>query len=277
MKKLPSFLPEMREKKVREDNFLSWGWIVRNKIHEDDAILRTRKLCKSFGGLNAIKDLDAEIQRGKITGLIGPNGAGKTTFFNAISGFYRPDAGIVMYNGRDITHVQPAHKLCRLGIGRTFQLVKPFGNITVLRNVMAGSFCGVVSREKADEDALEALDFVGLYNKKDHLAKTLTIGDRKRLELARALATRPNLLLLDEIMAGLNPKETEEAIALIKKIREQGITVLLIEHVMGAVMNLSDWIIILHHGEKIAEGTPHEVASDERVIKAYLGEEYVIT
>lgn len=277
VEKLPRFSVERPEEKgIREDNFLSWGWITRNRIDEDGVILRTRKLCKSFGGLNALSNLDVDIRQGKITGLIGPNGAGKTTLFNVISGFYRADAGNVEYNRINITQLQPAHHLCHIGMGRTFQVVKPFGNITVLKNVMVGAFCRADSYEKAEEDALEISDFVGLYNKKDSLAKTLTIGDRKRLELARALATRPNLLLLDEIMAGLNPKETEEAIALINKIREQGITVLLIEHVMRAVMNLSDWIIILHHGEKIAEGIPREVASDETVIRAYLGEEYVI-
>ncbi|NQU16161.1 MAG: branched-chain amino acid ABC transporter ATP-binding protein/permease [Desulfobacteraceae bacterium] len=242
----------------------------------DSVVLKTRSICMSFGGLMAIKNLDIEISRGEITGLIGPNGAGKTTFFNLVSGFLKPDSGGIEYNGVDITGLRPAHKLCRKGIGRTFQIVKPFGNITTLENIMIGVLSHVDSEKQARQSALEVLDFVGLYHKKNHLAKGLTLGDRKRLELGKALATRPHLLLLDEIMAGLNPKETEEAIELTHKVRQQGITVILIEHVMRVVMNLSDRVIILHHGEKIAEGSPHEIASNERVIKAYLGEEYVI-
>ncbi len=243
---------------------------------EDSIILKTQGLSISFGGLMAVNRLDVEIRRGRIVGLIGPNGAGKTTFFNIISGFLKPDAGIVAYDGTDVTDLRPAHKLCRKGIGRTFQIVKPFGNITALENVMIGLFSRLDSEKEAREHALGVLEFVGLYHKKDHIAKGLTLEDRKRLELGRALATRPRLLLLDEIMAGLNPRETAEAIQLIEKVREQGITVILIEHIMQVVMNLSDRVIILHHGQKIAEGPPREIASDEKVIKAYLGEEYVI-
>lgn len=242
----------------------------------DSVILKTNSICVSFGGLMAIKNLDIEISRGEIAALIGPNGAGKTTFFNLVSGFLKPDSGHIEYNGVDITGLRPAHKLCRKGIGRTFQIVKPFGNITALENIMIGVFSRVDSEKQARQGALEVLGFIGLYHKRNHLAKSLTLEDRKKLELGRALATRPHLLLLDEIMAGLNPKETEEAIELTHKIRQQGITVILIEHVMQVVMNLSDRVIILHHGEKIAEGPPHEIASNERVIKAYLGEEYVI-
>jgi len=194
-----------------------------------------------------------------------------------ISGFYRPDAGAVLYHGEAISSLHSAYLICRRGMGRTFQLVKPFQNISVLENVMTGAFLQSKTHGAAREDALEILELVGLYGVKSSLGKSLTIADRKRLELARALATRPDLLLLDEIMAGLNPKETDEAIQLIRKVRDHGITILMIEHVMQAVMQLSDRIVILHHGEKIGEGAPREVAADEKVIKAYLGEEYVIT
>lgn len=276
LNKLQILTPEMPEGERAREDLVAWGRATRDMSHEDEVILRTRDLWKTFGGLVAIRNLDVDIRPGEIIGLIGPNGAGKTTFFDLISGIIKPDSGVVEYNGSNITGIRPAHKLCHRGIGRTFQIVKPFGNITVLKNVMVGAFTREGAEEKAREEALEVLDFVGLYPKKDNLAKSLTIGDRKRVELARALATRPKLLLLDEIMAGLNPKEIGEALVLIQKIREHGITVILIEHVMHAIMNLSDRVIILHHGEKIAEGTPREVASDERVIKAYLGEEYVL-
>jgi branched-chain amino acid transport system ATP-binding protein len=164
-----------------------------------------------------------------------------------------------------------------MGIGRTFQLVKPFGNISLVKNTMVGTFCRARNKQEAAEEALRVLEFVGLYDKRDNLARSLTIGDRKKLELARALAVGPSLLLLDEILAGLNPAEVEEALQLISTIRNNGVTVLMIEHVMQAVMQLSDHVIVLHEGKKIAEGSPKQVVSDERVIKAYLGEEYVIS
>jgi branched-chain amino acid transport system permease protein len=259
-----------------DDLFRARGARGREVKAPDRSLLKTRGISVSFGGLMAINRLDMEIARGEIAGLIGPNGAGKTTFFNLISGFLKPDSGLVEYDGVDITGVRPPHKLCRKGIGRTFQIVKPFGNITTLENIMIGVFSRFDSEKVARQRASEVLNFVGLYPKRDHLAKGLTLADRKRLELGRALATRPQLLLLDEIMAGLNPRETHEAIELIQKVRQQGIAVILIEHVMQVVMNLSDRVIILHHGQKIAEGRPREIASDETVIKAYLGEEYVI-
>ena len=243
---------------------------------ESPLVMKIKNMGKNFGGVKAVKNVDVDVQAGKITGLIGPNGAGKTTFFNLISGILRPDSGEVIYNGADITALTPAHKVCRRGIGRTFQIVKPFGNISVLENVMIGAFAHVSSEREAREIALAVLDFIGLYPKRNQLGKSLTLGDRKRLELGRALATKPRLLLLDEIMAGLNPTEIEEAISLIQKIKKLGITIILIEHVMQAVMNLSDHVIILHHGEKIAEGPPRQIATDEKVIKAYLGEEYVL-
>lgn len=277
-KAVPSLFPAPETEKPAEprpDHFLAWGWLV--KMGDGDGLLmEVKNLFKNFGGLTAIRDVSFRVEQGEIVGLIGPNGAGKTTLFNVVSGFYPADGGRVFYRGEAIGHLHSAHFVCRRGIGRTFQLVKPFQNISVLENVMAGAFLRARNPAAAREDGLEILELVGLYGLKDTLAKSLTISDRKRMELARALATRPELLLLDEIMAGLNPKETEEAVALIRKVRDHGITILMIEHVMQAVMSLSDRIIILHHGEKIGEGTPREVAADEKVIKAYLGEEYVI-
>lgn len=260
----------------RPDHFLAWSWLGQ-KGSSDRPILEVKDLDKNFGGLAAIRQVSFEVRKGDIFGLIGPNGAGKTTLFNVISGFHRPNGGVVLYHGEAISSLHSAYLICRRGIGRTFQLVKPFQNISVLENVMTGAFLRSKTYAETREDSLEILEFVGLYRVKKALGKSLTIADRKRLELARALATRPDLLLLDEIMAGLNPKETFEAIQLIRKIREYGITILMIEHVMQAVMQLSDRIVILHHGEKIGEGSPREVAADEKVIKAYLGEEYVIT
>lgn len=268
---------ETAEIRKRLDLLMS-GWTSDPKGAgvEDPLILKIRQLGKSFGGVSAVKNVGVDIKPGKITGLIGPNGAGKTTFFNLISGILRPDCGEVVYQSENITGLSPAHKVCRKGIGRTFQIVKPFGNISVMQNVMIGAFAHVRSEKDARDIALAVLGFIGLYPKGHYLAKSLTLGDRKRLELGRALATKPRLLLLDEIMAGLNPSEIDEAISLIQKIKHLGITIILIEHVMQAVMNLSDHIIILHHGEKIAEGPPRQIATDQKVIKAYLGEEYVM-
>ncbi|MFB0507103.1 MAG: ABC transporter ATP-binding protein [Thermodesulfobacteriota bacterium] len=238
-------------------------------------LLELKGLSKSFGGLMAVGGLDLTISGGEIVGMIGPNGAGKTTVFNLITGLHFPDSGDVHFNGERTTRLKP-YDLCLRGLGRTFQIVKPFGTKSVIRNAMVGAFCRVKTTQEAEEVALEVLEFTGLLPKKNLLAKSLTIADRKRLELARALATRPKLLLLDEVMAGLTPRETDDMISLVRKIRDQGVTLFIIEHVMQAVMNLSERVILLHHGEKIVEGTPQEMASDRRVIKAYLGEEYVI-
>jgi branched-chain amino acid transport system permease protein len=278
-KAIPSLFPTPPLEKPavpRSDHFMAWSWLTPEGAG-DGTLMEVKDLRKNFGGLAAIRHVSFQIQRGEILGLIGPNGAGKTTVFNVISGFYRLDGGKVIYHGDMISGLHSAYLICRRGMGRTFQLVKPFPSISVLENVMTGAFLRAKAHAAAQEDALEILELVGLYGMRNTLGKSLTLSDRKRLELARALATRPDLLLLDEIMAGLNPKETAEAINLIRKIRDHGITILIIEHVMQAVMNLSDRIVILHHGEKIGEGTPREVAADEKVIKAYLGEEYVLT
>lgn len=240
-------------------------------------LLQTKKVSKLFGGLAAVKDVDLEVKRGEIFGLIGPNGAGKTTLFNLISGVYRPSGGTIEFNGRDYADIWRAHQVCQMGIARTFQIVKPFGSLTALENVMIGAFFRTADLERARKEAAETLEGMGLGEKKHMPANSLTLPDRKRLEFARALATRPQLLLLDEVMAGLTPHEVDETLLLIRKIREEGVTLFVVEHVMQAIMALSDRIAILHHGEKIMEGTPQEVAKDERVIKAYLGEEYVLS
>jgi branched-chain amino acid transport system ATP-binding protein len=210
-----------------------------------------------------------------ILGLIGPNGAGKSTAFNCIAGLYSATSGQVIYKDDDITNLK-SYDVCRKGIARTFQLSKPFPNKSVLKNVMVGGFLWSKDRNRAEAKALEVLEFVNLIDKRDVLGKSLTVADRKRLELARALATDPALLLLDEVMAGLRPAEVEEVITIIRKINERGVTIFLIEHIMQAIMSLSDLIVVIHYGKKIAEGQPEEIASNEKVIKAYLGEEYVL-
>ena len=238
-------------------------------------LLKVNRLTKNFGGLKAVDKLDLSIQDGMILGLIGPNGAGKSTAFNCIAGLYSATSGQVIYKDDDITKLK-SYDVCRRGIARTFQLSKPFPNKSVLKNVMVGGFLGSKDRNRAEAKALEVLEFVNLIGKRDVLGKSLTVADRKRLELARALATDPALLLLDEVMAGLRPAEVEEVITIIRKINERGITVFLIEHIMQAIMSLSDLIVVIHYGRKIAEGQPEEIASNEQVIRAYLGEEYVL-
>jgi len=238
------------------------------------SLLEVTDLVKSFGGLNAVRNLTIQLAENQILGLIGPNGAGKTTFFNCIAGVYPPTSGNVMFNGREITGQKP-WDIARMGVARTFQLVKPFASKTVLYNTMVGALLHTSSMAKARKKALQVLETLSLTDKKDFLAKNLTIADRKQLELARAMATEPRLLLLDEVMAGLRPVEVEHMIATIRAIRDSGVTIFLIEHIMQAVMALSDWIVVINFGEKIAEGTPAQMARDERVIKAYLGDDYV--
>lgn len=235
-------------------------------------LLEVKDLNKKFGGLVVSKDINLQVQEGQIYGIIGPNGAGKSTLFNQISGYIKPDSGNVIFNGKDITGLPP-HKLCLEGIGRTFQIVKPFGNKTVLYNVAVGAFARTNNRKEAFEIAEQVVKQVGLESKRDFLAKNLTIVDRKRLEIAKALATKPKLLLLDEVLAGLTPSEVDEAILLINELRDSGITILMIEHVMRAVMALCEYVLVISYGTEISRGTPEEVTQDPNVITAYLGDD----
>ena len=239
-------------------------------------LLEITSLTKNFGGLTAVQSFDLTIADGQILGLIGPNGAGKSTLFNCVAGVYAPTSGEILFNNERINGQSP-WDLCKKGLARTFQIVKPFSSKTVLYNVMVGGFAKVRSVSEAEEKAEEVIDFLHLSHKKDTLAGNLNIADRKRLEIARALATSPRLLLLDEVMAGLRPTEVDEMIEIIRELRYRGITIFVIEHIMRAIMKLSDWIAVIHFGSKIAEGPPQQVASDTNVIKAYLGEEYAVS
>ena len=276
-----SLLPGLRLKKIPPSSMKPSPSILHTNplTSREDApfscLLEAKHVSKFFGGLAAISQLDFKLYQNEILGLIGPNGAGKTTLFNLLSGFYVPNEGEIHFAGKNAGKLKP-HLLCRMGMGRTFQIVKPFGNMSALENVMVGSFSRRTDAAAAKVHAEELLSFVGLWEKRDLLAKSLTLAEKKHLEMAKALATQPVLILLDEVMSGLNPREVEDAMALIQKINRQGITVIVIEHVMAAIMSLSHRIMVLHHGEKIAEGTPDEIAKNPRVIEAYLGEEYLI-
>lgn len=236
-------------------------------------ILEGKKLTKSFGGLTAVSQVDFDVDQGEIVGLIGPNGAGKTTLFNLISGSIIPDSGALEFKGQKLTGLK-AHRICRAGIARTFQSVRIFPNMSALKNVWLGSVFGQgtgASSNNATKMAENLLDFVGLSDMSAMRAGDLTIAHQKRLEVARALATQPEVLLLDELIAGLTATEAAAVMELITTIRDRGITILMIEHVMKAIMSICNRVIVLHHGEKITEGTPAQVTSDEMVIKIYLG------
>jgi branched-chain amino acid transport system ATP-binding protein len=227
-------------------------------------------LSKRFGGLRAVQDVSFTVAENETVALIGPNGAGKTTSFHLITGFHRPDAGSVLAFGRDIVGLKP-HDICALGMARTFQVAKPFGAMTVLANVMTGAFLRDRHVTAARAKALEAIEFVGLGAKEQTAAKDLTTIDQRRLEMARALATEPRILLLDEVMAGLNPAEIDQAVALVGKLSSRGLTIVIVEHVMRAIMAVARHIVVLDHGQKIAEGAPKEIVENPEVIRAYLG------
>jgi branched-chain amino acid transport system ATP-binding protein len=227
-------------------------------------------LSKRFGGLRAVQDVSFSVQENETVALIGPNGAGKTTSFHLITGFHRPDSGSVLAFGKEVVGMKP-HDVCALGMARTFQVAKPFGAMTVLDNVMTGAFLRDRHVAAAREKALEAIDFVGLAAREKTAAKDLTTIDQRRLEMARALATQPRILLLDEVMAGLNPSEIDQAVALIKKLSSRGLTIVIVEHVMRAIMAVARHIVVLDHGQKIAEGAPKEIVENPEVIRAYLG------
>jgi branched-chain amino acid transport system ATP-binding protein len=237
------------------------------------SLLELKGVSKSFGGLQAVSQVSLNLEKEEILGIIGPNGAGKTTLFNTVTGFLKPDSGEIRFDGDNIVDLKP-HQICQRGMVRTFQLVKPFLQLTVLDNVIVAALNRTKMIREAQEKAQEIIEFVGLGEKKDTLGTGLTLPHRKRLELARALATGPKLLLLDEVMAGLTPTEVDELIRLLKQVNQKGITILLIEHVMRGLMALSKRVVVLNYGEKIAEGVPGEIVKDRQVIEAYLGEEF---
>jgi branched-chain amino acid transport system ATP-binding protein len=235
-------------------------------------ILEVNALTMLFGRLSALKGVGLSVKSGEILGLIGPNGAGKTTFFNCITGYLSSTLGSIHFQGKEITRLPP-HRICHLGICRTFQIVQVFQEMTVLENVMMGSFCHHANTRKSMELAREILELTGLAEKSDQIAGSLTLVDQKRIELSRALATQPKLLLLDEVMAGLNPTEMEEAVELVRKVHQRGMTLIVVEHVMEVIMSLCERIAVFDSGELIADGPPEEIVHNDRVIEAYLGEE----
>ncbi|MEW6137636.1 MAG: ABC transporter ATP-binding protein [Thermodesulfobacteriota bacterium] len=237
------------------------------------AFFETHDMVKHFGGLTAVNHVSFQVEQGQIYGLIGPNGSGKTTIFNLINGYFPLNGGEIRFEGSRISGLK-THQICRKGIARTFQVVKPLKRMTVLDNVIASAFLRCSTKAEARALAENTIEFCGMTGEADKLAKSLPIAWRKRLEIARALATKPSLLLLDETAAGLNPSESEQAIQLIKRIRDSGITIIIVEHIMKVIMTISDRILAINHGTVLTEGTPEEVASHPEVIAAYLGEDY---
>jgi branched-chain amino acid transport system ATP-binding protein len=237
------------------------------------SLFEVKEIRKNFGGLMAVNDVSFAVEKGEIFGLIGPNGSGKTTIFNLINNYFPLTAGDIFFKGRSIKGMK-TYQICHLGIGRTFQVVKPLKRMTVLENVMASAFSRVNTFNESRRMALETLEFCNLIHEKDKQARSLPIAGRKRLEITRAMATKPELLLLDETAAGLNPTELDEAIGLIQKIRDRGVTIIIVEHIMKVIMSISNRIHAINHGQTIAEGTPEQVADNKAVIEAYLGESY---
>ncbi len=235
------------------------------------SLLEVRNVSKLFGGLAASSDVSFTIQKGEILGLIGPNGAGKTTLFNIVDGFYPPTKGQVLFKGQVISGLKP-HQICKLGIARTFQVVKPLQRMSVLDNVIASAFLRAKNKAEAVKIAMETIRFTGLDEDRDVISRGLPLGKRKKLEIARALATQPELLLLDESFAGLNHSELNDSIEIIKNIKARGITIMIIEHHMKVIMSISDRIVVINYGQRIAEGTPQEIRNNPLVVEAYLGE-----
>jgi branched-chain amino acid transport system ATP-binding protein len=234
------------------------------------SLLQLENVSRRFGGLMAVDGVSFSLEKGEILGLIGPNGAGKTTLFNLINGYFPTSSGTIRFRGDRIDGLKP-HVVCQRGLARTFQVVKPLARLSVLENVMASAFCRTNDRDEARRIAMDATAFAEMDGWRDRIAGSLPLGMRKRLEMARALATKPELLLLDENFAGLNPSEVEKTIEIVRKIHASGVTILIIEHNMRVIMAISQRLICINYGEKIAEGTPREVADDQRVIDAYLG------
>lgn len=235
-------------------------------------LLKIESVTKKFGGLSAVSDVSLEVEQGTILGLIGPNGAGKTTLFNCINGTLPITEGKILFDGADISN-KKSHEIAKLGIARSYQIVQPFGNMTTLQNAMVGGFCKTKIYKEAEGIALKSLELVRLDHKKDVIAKHLNLGERKKLEIAKALSTQPKLLLLDEVMAGLTPIEVQEMVRIIHSINASGVTLIIIEHIMEAIMSLSKRIIVLNFGKKIMEGSPEEVSNSQQVIEAYFGVE----
>jgi branched-chain amino acid transport system ATP-binding protein len=242
-------------------------------VKKSKIIFQTKKVSKSFGGVKAVNQVSFEIQEKEIIGLIGPNGAGKTTLFNLITGFLKPDEGYIYFQGQDITNLKP-YRICQLGIGRTFQVVRPLSTLTVLENIVTAALLHHNNYKEAKEYAIHIAQIMGLANEVNKIAGRVPLADKKRLGFAQALATGARLLLLDEVAAGLNPTEVDKFINIIREVNLEGVTIIMVEHVMRAVMNVAHRILVLDHGELIAQGIPDEVTKNEKVIKAYLGDQY---